>query len=212
MVALICARAGSKGLPGKNILPLAGRPLIVWAIDQALSVEGVDSVVVSTDSDEIAKIAREAGADVPFLRPAELARDDSPEWLVWRHTLNYIKQSSGHLPDALMIVPATSPLRATEDLQRCVGRIQEWGRGCRNHCDRPASKSVLQYGQSRIGWYGSSNIRKPRAFHSPPGCSDRLRHNDRGLCCQPGVCDVKRFSIRRTGSSRACSSRTGTGH
>src|SRR5207302_5002745 len=91
VVALICAREGSKGLPGKNVLPLAGRPLIAWSIVQARAVPRIGRIIVSTDSEQIAALARENGADVPFLRPAELARDNSPEWLVWRHTLNYLK-------------------------------------------------------------------------------------------------------------------------
>lgn len=120
IVALCCARGGSKGLPGKNVRPLAGRPLIARAIDCARAVQRVDRVLVSTDSEEIAAVARAAGADVPFLRPAELARDDSPEWLVWRHALKWLREDTGALPDALLVVPPTAPLRAPEDLERCL--------------------------------------------------------------------------------------------
>lgn len=127
VVALICARGGSKGLPGKNIRPLAGKPLIAWAIDQARAVKRISRVIVSTDSEEIAAVAREAGAEVPFLRPAELAQDNSPEWLVWRHALNYLKETDGGYPDALMVVPATAPLRAVEDLERCLDEYEKGG-------------------------------------------------------------------------------------
>ncbi len=120
IVALICARGGSKGLPGKNIRPLAGRPLITWAIDQARAVGRIGRVIVSTDSEAIATVAREAGAEVPFLRPAELAQDNSPEWLVWQHALDYLKSVDGTYPDALITVPATAPLRSVEDLERCL--------------------------------------------------------------------------------------------
>lgn len=126
VVALICARGGSKGLPGKNIRPLAGRPLIAWAINQARAVERIGRVIVSTDSEEIATVAREAGAEVPFLRPAELAQDNSPEWLVWRHALNYLKETDGAYPDALIVVPATAPLRIVADLERC---LDEYAKG-----------------------------------------------------------------------------------
>ena len=88
-VAFIFARGGSKGLPGKNIKPLAGKPLIAWSIDHARAVERIKRVIVSTDSQEIADIAHEFGAEVPFMRPQELARDDSPEGLAWRHALHY---------------------------------------------------------------------------------------------------------------------------
>lgn len=120
IVALICARGGSKGVPGKNIRLLGGRPLITWAISQARSVERVGRVIVSTDSTEIAAVALAAGAEVPFIRPAELAEDRSPEWLVWRHALAHIKATDGHMPDALLVVPATAPLRLTGDLDRCL--------------------------------------------------------------------------------------------
>lgn len=127
IVALICARGGSKGLPGKNIRPLAGRPLIAWAVAQARAVPRIGRIIVSTDSAQIAAVAREAGAEVPFLRPAELARDDSPEWLSWRHALNYLKESGGRYPDALIVVPATAPLRAPADLERCLDEFEGGG-------------------------------------------------------------------------------------
>jgi CMP-N-acetylneuraminic acid synthetase len=127
VVALICARGGSKGLPGKNIRLLAGKPLIAWAIDQARAVERIGRVIVSTDSEQIAAVAREAGAEVPFLRPAELAQDSSPEWLVWRHALNYLKESDGTYPDALIVIPATAPLRAVSDLEHCLDEYEKGG-------------------------------------------------------------------------------------
>lgn len=127
VVALICARGGSKGLPGKNIKPLAGRPLIGWAISQALAVASVGKVIVSTDSEEIAAASREAGAEVPFMRPSELAQDSSPEWLVWRHALHYLKEADGQYPRALLVVPATAPLRAVEDLERCLEEFEKGG-------------------------------------------------------------------------------------
>ena len=89
-VAYIFAREGSKGLPGKNLRPLCGKPLIAWSIEHALAVKRIDQVIVSTDSEEIAKIAAKFGADVPFMRPKELAQDHTPEWLAWQHALtNY---------------------------------------------------------------------------------------------------------------------------
>ncbi|NOT22162.1 MAG: acylneuraminate cytidylyltransferase family protein [Nitrospiraceae bacterium] len=125
IVALICARGGSKGLPGKNVRLLAGRPLIAWAIDQARAVKQIGRTIVSTDFEDIARVARDAGAEVPFLRPAELAQDNSPEWLVWRHALTYLKQSEGTYPDALIVVPTTAPLRAVTDLERCLAEYEK---------------------------------------------------------------------------------------
>lgn len=118
--AFIFARGGSKGLPGKNIRELRGKPLIGWAIEQVLAARGIDRVIVSTDSEEIAAVARAYGASVPFLRPEQLARDDSPEWLAWRHALTFVNDLDGVMPDALLSVPATAPLRLTSDIEACL--------------------------------------------------------------------------------------------
>jgi N-acylneuraminate cytidylyltransferase len=94
-VAFIFARGGSKGLPGKNIRNFGGKPLIAWSIECALSVKAIDQVIVSTDSEEIAEISKSFGAEVPFIRPSELATDQSPEWLSWQHALRFLEKSSG---------------------------------------------------------------------------------------------------------------------
>jgi len=124
-VAFIFARGGSKGLPGKNIRPLGGKPLIAWSIEHALAVRRIGRVIVSTDSPEIAGVAREHGAEVPFIRPAELAGDDSPEWLAWRHALNYLLEKDGALPDAMVSVPATAPLRLPLDIENCLDAYEK---------------------------------------------------------------------------------------
>lgn len=119
-IAFIFARGGSKGLPGKNIRPLAGKPLIAWSIEHARAVKRIKRVIVSTDCKEIAAVSREYGAEVPFMRPAELAKDDSPEWLAWRHALEFLKESQGALPTAMLSVPTTAPLRLPIDLENCL--------------------------------------------------------------------------------------------
>jgi N-acylneuraminate cytidylyltransferase len=126
-IAFIFARGGSKGLPGKNIRPLGGKPLIAWSIEQALAVKRIGHVFVSTDSEEIAAVAREYGAEVPFIRPAELARDDSPEWMAWRHALNYLQEKDGALPSAMVSVPATAPLRLPIDIENCLDEYEKGG-------------------------------------------------------------------------------------
>lgn len=124
-VAVIFARGGSKGLPGKNIRPLAGKPLIAWSIEHALAVKRIERVIVSTDSEEIAAVAREYGAEVPFIRPAELARDDSPEWLAWQHALNYFLNVDGVLPEVMVSVPTTAPLRLPLDIENCLDEYEK---------------------------------------------------------------------------------------
>ena len=124
-VAFIFARGGSKGLPGKNIRPLNGKPLIAWSIQHALAVKRIDRVIVSTDSEEIAELARQYGAEVPFMRPAELAGDNSPEWLAWRHALNYLNESIGLLPEVMVSVPTTAPLRLPIDIENCLDEYEK---------------------------------------------------------------------------------------
>lgn len=118
MIAAIFARAGSKGLPGKNLLRINGRPLVAIAVEQARQVSGISAVYCSTDSEEIADAASSAGARIPFMRPARLSTDDSPEWESWRHLLTHLRDSEGETPSALLSVPPTTPLRTVEDIER----------------------------------------------------------------------------------------------
>lgn len=120
ITAFIFARGGSKGLPGKNIRPLAGKPLIGWAVEQALAVPQIERVIVSTDSQEIAETAKKFGAQVPFIRPANLANDTAAEIDAWQHALNYLLANEGKLPDIFVSVPTTAPLRQPKDIMACL--------------------------------------------------------------------------------------------
>jgi len=108
VVAIIPARGGSKGLPGKNIAPLGGRPLIAWAIEALLESRVADRVVVSTDDAAIAAAARAAGAEIPFIRPAALAGDRTPTYPVLRHAVEVLERE-GRRIDWLLAAQATSP-------------------------------------------------------------------------------------------------------
>jgi N-acylneuraminate cytidylyltransferase len=121
--AFIFARGGSKGVPRKNIRPLAGRPLIAYAIETALACPSLGDVIVSTDDEEIAEVARRYGARVPFMRPDDLAGDTSPEWLAWRHALDWAEADGGPL-DAFVSLPATSPFRAVADVEACIDTLR----------------------------------------------------------------------------------------
>lgn len=113
MLALIPARGGSKGLPRKNVLPLAGKPLIAWSIEAALAAPSVRRVLVSTDDPEIAEAARVAGAEVPWLRPAELATDTATSLDVALHALDQADPAS----EWLLLLQPTSPLRTAGDIE-----------------------------------------------------------------------------------------------
>ncbi len=116
ILALIPARGSSKGIPRKNIKPIAGKPLIAWTIEAALSSQFLDAVVVSTEDEEIAEVARQWGSQVPFLRPQELAQDDTPGIDPVLHALKQLPEF-----DAMLVLQPTSPLRTTEDIDRCIG-------------------------------------------------------------------------------------------
>lgn len=126
IVGFIFARGGSKGVPRKNIRLLAGRPLIAYAIDTALETPSISRVVVSTDDEEIAEVSRACGADVPFLRPPELASDSAPEWLAWQHAIREINADEASADiDIFVSVPPTSPLRSPEDVEACIRLMQD---------------------------------------------------------------------------------------
>jgi N-acylneuraminate cytidylyltransferase len=124
--ACIFARSGSKGMIKKNIQTFNGKPLISWTVELALQIGQIDKVFVSTDSEEIAEIARVAGAIVPFIRPSELATDTSPEWHSWQHFINFLADKDGKVPEVFLSLPPTSPLRSTTDVENC---LQEFKKG-----------------------------------------------------------------------------------
>lgn len=110
-ISLIPARGRSKAIPRKNIVPLAGKPLIAHSIEYSLSCSQVERTIVSTDDPEIAEIARKYGAEVPFTRPAELAQDDTPDFPVFYHALNWLRENEGFCPDFIVQLRPTTPLR-----------------------------------------------------------------------------------------------------
>lgn len=126
-IAVIPARGGSKGIPHKNITDLAGKPLIAYTIEAALKAKTLRRVIVSTDDAEIAEIAKSYGAEVPFLRPAELARDDTPSPTVVQHTVRYVEEDEGHRLDAVVLLQPTSPLRNERHIDEAVEKLFESG-------------------------------------------------------------------------------------
>lgn len=124
ILAVIPARGGSKGLPGKNIRLLAGLPLIAHSIRLAALCPDIDRCIVSTDSQEIADVARAHGGDVPFLRPAELARDESPSWPALQHALIEAERIFGQRFGSLLELAPTSPARLPEDVVNAVELLE----------------------------------------------------------------------------------------
>jgi CMP-N-acetylneuraminic acid synthetase len=121
VLAVIPARGGSKGVPRKNIRPICGKPLISYTIEFALSAQQrFHRVIVSTDDVEIATIAKAHGAEVPFLRPANLARDESPVIPMLQHAVNFVERQDGLRMDWICLLQPTEPFRTADDLEQCL--------------------------------------------------------------------------------------------
>lgn len=123
-LAIIPARGGSKGIPGKNIKLMAGKPLIAWSIEQAAQSKCIERVIVSTDSIEIAKIAKEWGAEVPFMRPADLATDQASTESCLLHAVSWLEREESYQPDNIVLLQATSPLRATGSIDAAMAQFE----------------------------------------------------------------------------------------
>jgi len=121
ILGIIPARSGSKGLPRKNILPLAGKPLIVWTIEAANGSKYIDRCIVSTDSEEIAEEAVKYGGDVPFLRPVKLATDEADSDSVVLHAIDALPQKY----DMVVLLQPTSPLRTSENIDKALNLMLE---------------------------------------------------------------------------------------
>lgn len=124
VLALIPARGGSKGIPRKNVMPLAGKPLIAYSILQAQASRYINRVIVSTDDDEIAAVARDWGAEVPFMRPAEYAQDLSPDIDAFRHALTWLKQHEDYNPDMVVHLRPPGPVRRVELIDQAIELLQ----------------------------------------------------------------------------------------
>lgn len=118
--ALIPARGGSKRVPGKNIKLLCGKPLLAWSVDEAKKSRFISKIIVSTDDSEIADVAKHSGAEVPFLRPKEIAGDMTPDLPVFEHVLKWCRDSGQPMPDILVHLRATGPLRTVADIDKGI--------------------------------------------------------------------------------------------
>lgn len=150
VLGLIVARGGSKGLPGKNIADLGGRPLIAWTVEAAKGSRHLDRVILSTDSPEIAATARAEGCEVPFLRPAELATDTAPVIDAVRHAVDMLGHQSW---DYIVLLQATSPFRRSDDIDRAIACCDAQGApGCISICElgKPAAWLLTRGPEGRL--------------------------------------------------------------
>ncbi len=120
ILAIIPARGGSKGLPGKNIKPLNGKPLVAYSIEAANKSKFINKLVLSTDSNEISQVCSHYDIEIPFMRPAELATDDADATDAYRYTIDRLQKETGYNPDIVVILQPTSPLRTAQDIDNAI--------------------------------------------------------------------------------------------
>jgi len=127
VLGIITARGGSKGVPGKNLKLLAGRPLLAYTIDAARNCAALDRVILSTEDESIAAAGRSMGCEVPFIRPSELSRDDTPHLPVIQHAAAWMRDHAHYAFDAVMILQPTSPLRTSADIAAAMALLESSG-------------------------------------------------------------------------------------
>jgi CMP-N,N'-diacetyllegionaminic acid synthase len=189
ILAIVPARGGSKSIPGKNLRIAAGKPLIVWSIEQALAATLVDRVLVSTDNPEIAQVARRAGAEAPFLRPGELATDTAPTEPVLLHALDWLAAQSGYSPTAVLLLQPTCPVRRTGTLDRAI----------RQFIDRGADSLLSVREIHPFLWRGEQSPKASYDFMNRPRRQD-VASADRLFEETGSIYITKTSLLRRTGN------------
>jgi CMP-N-acetylneuraminic acid synthetase len=193
VLALVPARGGSKGIPRKNLQLLAGRPLVAHAVAAGRAAQLVTRVVCSTDDPDIAAAAREAGAEVPFLRPSVLAQDTTEDWPVFVHALNWLEREAGWVPDLVVNLRPTSPLRTPRHVDDAIRLLLQTGADsvkavclARQH----PHKMWLRLPNAEIEPFLASPFRLSRGPDVP-------RAELQDVYWQNGVVDVTRYAVIR---------------
>lgn len=198
VLAVVPARGGSKSVPRKNIRMLGGRPLIAYTIDAGRSSRSVTRLVVTTDVAEIADVARANGAEVPFLRPAELAADEVTDLPVFQHCLAWLREHESYVPDLVVHLRPTAPLRRAEHIDRAVASLLE-------HPEADAVRSVCAAGQHPLKmWRMDGTVLRPYVPQEVYGVAEAYNMPRQGLppaYVQNGSVDVVRTRVITDGGS-----------
>jgi CMP-N-acetylneuraminic acid synthetase len=177
VVAVIAARGGSKGLPGKNIRPLAGKPLIAYSIEAAKASPYVDRVIVTTDSPEIAEVARKFGGEVPFMRPPELAEDLTPTEPVLAHAVEWLEREEGYRVDIVVFLQPTDIFRKRTMIDETVKRLLD---------DPTLESAFVAYKTHKNFWRkkdGQFVRMAPDLAYGPRQKKEPVYREDTGLAC-----------------------------
>ncbi|MDP9331629.1 MAG: hypothetical protein M3P11_13475 [Actinomycetota bacterium] len=195
VLAVIPARSGSKSVPDKNVRPLAGKPMIVHSIEQALAAPSITRTVVSTDSETYAAIAREAGVDVPFIRPAELGQDLSTDLEVFQHTLEWLAKEENYAPDLVIHLRPTHPVRIVADIEQMISLL-------RDHPELDSVRSVTPEPRTPLKtWFrDEEGLLHPAGVSDLPEAYNLPRQALPPAYRQNGSIDVVRASVIAGGS------------
>ena len=148
MLCIIPARGGSKGVPGKNIKEICGKPLIAYTIEAALAAKDIDRVIVTTDDEDIARVAREYGAEVPFMRPDYLASDTSSAIDVYLHATEFVMQETGEKISKFMVLLPTVPLRTEQHIDEAIAQFK-----------RDGATTLISFAEAEVpaSWYHTTD-------------------------------------------------------
>jgi len=176
VAAVILARGGSKGLPRKNILPLAGKPLIQYTIDTLKKAKLVDRIIVSTDDEEIARVSKGLGAEVPFLRPRELSQDFTTTEDALKHSILWLKENEDYRVDILVFLQITDLFKKTEWIDEAVSMLLE---------DKELDSVFVAKPDYKHYWRkdGDRYVRMTKEMYGPRQLKERIYREDTGLGC-----------------------------
>lgn len=166
-LAIIPARGGSKTIPRKNIKNIGGIPLIGWTIKSALISENINKIVVSTDDEAIAKISLEYGAEVPFIRPHNLATDKSPTEIAILHALYFLKNVQNYTPDNIVLLQCTSPVRSPSSIDKAINKFTQ--------TKADSLLSVCEF--KHFLWKNNKGLEAEYDYHSRPRRQDIIKKN-----------------------------------
>jgi len=196
VLGIIPARGGSKSIPDKNIVPLAGKPLISWTIQFAIQAELLSRLVVSTDDAQIAEIAQQAGAEI-IERPAELATDNARTEPVLLHALDYLEEKEGYVPDAVALLQCTSPMRGSDIIDAGIRKLAETG------CDAVLTVRPIPH-WDKMGTIGPGDVWRPEYDYATRMFSQQLtdKYIENGALFVTRTIALRRYENRLGGDVR----------
>lgn len=189
VLAVIPARSGSKSVIDKNIRLINGKPMIAYSIEHGLKSPSIDRVIVSTDSEIYAAIAKQYGAEVPFIRPAEYATDTALDLDVFKHALSYLKESENYVPDIVVQLRPTYPIRKIQDIENMIKYLKENPEVDSVRCIAPANE--IPY---KMWFMDENNILSP-VMKEIPECYNMPRQQLPKVYYQNACIDVFRTSV-----------------